>query len=369
MSVVISIIVPVYNVEKYLRQCLNSILEQDFQAWECILIDDGSTDISGAICDEYSSQDNRFRIIHQKNRGVSAARNAGLESACGDWICFVDSDDRLEKGALSYMLEQSMRRKADAYICTIVQDKQCPVEAKVLNKAERRQLIWSCLTYRTDRYTSKGFMIDAPHAKLFRASVISNNKLRYVVGLCKSEDALFDAQFYHHAACIVLDTRSVYRYTINPASLCHTYKLDKIPMFGLLLQYEASFVGQWYADDPMFDNVLAVRTFVALEQVLYEAGAEQLSLSDRIRSLRLFLASEPISAIISDTKYSAIYRYVRGRSKYIDLFLIRKRMLRSLCLWIRMRQSAFRMRVSAVAWIKRLLHTDQNIPLTSLLSR
>ena len=94
-KIFISIIVPVYNVEKYLRECLDSISQLKAVTWEAILVDDGSTDTSGQICDEYAKQDSRFRVIHQKNAGVSAARNAGLDAAKGDWIWFVDSDDSI----------------------------------------------------------------------------------------------------------------------------------------------------------------------------------------------------------------------------------------------------------------------------------
>ena len=94
-NIFVSIIVPVYNVERYLRECLDSIAQLKAFSWEAILIDDGSTDTSGKICDEYAKQDSRFRVIHQKNTGVSAARNAGLDAAKGDWIWFVDSDDSI----------------------------------------------------------------------------------------------------------------------------------------------------------------------------------------------------------------------------------------------------------------------------------
>lgn len=94
-KIFISIIVPVYNVENYLRECLDSISQLKTVTWEAILVDDGSTDTSGKICDEYAKQDSRFRVIHQKNTGVSAARNAGLDAAKGEWIWFVDSDDSI----------------------------------------------------------------------------------------------------------------------------------------------------------------------------------------------------------------------------------------------------------------------------------
>lgn len=88
-----SIIVPVYNVEKYLDKCLKSILRQTFKDFECIIIDDGSQDNSNIIIDKYVKLDQRFKVIHQKNMGISAARNAGLDIAEGDYITFIDSDD------------------------------------------------------------------------------------------------------------------------------------------------------------------------------------------------------------------------------------------------------------------------------------
>lgn len=89
----LSIIVPVYNVEPYLEECLNSVLHQTFLDWECILIDDGSRDWSGYICDNYGKKDKRFKVIHQKNAGVSVARNRGIEFASAPLISFVDPDD------------------------------------------------------------------------------------------------------------------------------------------------------------------------------------------------------------------------------------------------------------------------------------
>ena len=89
----ISIIIPVYNVEDYLSMCIESVIAQTYKDWELILVDDGSPDNSGSICDEYASRDPRIRVIHKKNAGVSAARNTGIEAANGEWISFIDSDD------------------------------------------------------------------------------------------------------------------------------------------------------------------------------------------------------------------------------------------------------------------------------------
>lgn len=96
MNPYISIIIPVYNTEKYLHECLNSIINWSFPNWEAILINDGSTDRSGEICNEYALKDSRFKVIHKDNEGVSIARNTGLDIACGQWCWFVDSDDIID---------------------------------------------------------------------------------------------------------------------------------------------------------------------------------------------------------------------------------------------------------------------------------
>lgn len=97
----VSIIIPVYNTSQYLHECLISICNQSYTDWECLLVDDGSTDNSGDICDYYVEKDNRFRVFHTKNKGVSSARNIGLEHATGEWVAFIDADDYVDEDFLS----------------------------------------------------------------------------------------------------------------------------------------------------------------------------------------------------------------------------------------------------------------------------
>ena len=109
----ISVIVPVYNVEAYLPECMSSILSQSYRDLEIILIDDGSTDGSGILCDEYAARDSRVKVIHQKNGGAANAKNAGLRIARGEFLSFVDSDDYLEPGAYEFMLHEMAEAQAD----------------------------------------------------------------------------------------------------------------------------------------------------------------------------------------------------------------------------------------------------------------
>lgn len=114
MNQTISVIVPVYNVAQYLPQCVDSILSQDYEDLEVILIDDGSKDASGEICDQYAAQDSRVRVIHQKNGGAAAAKNAGLRAASGKYLTFVDSDDYLEPNAYGFLMKVLVETDADA---------------------------------------------------------------------------------------------------------------------------------------------------------------------------------------------------------------------------------------------------------------
>lgn len=368
-SPLISIIVPVYNVEKYLKGCLSSIQNQDYKNWECILVNDGSKDSSGDICEEFAAIDCRFKVYHQKNAGVSVARNKGLNNADGEWICFVDSDDYLESYALTYMLTECINLNADVILCALSKNEFSGRNQKALCLKDKEKLIWSCLTYRTAEYAANGFMIDAPHAKLFRASIIRDQNLRYVAGLCKSEDALFDAQFYQYANIIILDTTPVYRYSINPTSICRTYKIDNIPMFELLMRHEDVFINEWYSNHPLFKNALKLRAYIALEQVLYEADAVTLPLKERVKALKMFQKNIYIKSLIESSKYSDIKAYLDGRSKYMDLRLAQKEMFYSLCIWVDLCRYVFKMRVQLNRGLKRVLGIDQSESLFSIFTK
>ncbi len=126
----ISVIVPVYNVENYIKECLDSILSQSFQSFELILVDDGSTDGSGRICDEYKEKDSRIRVFHKENRGLSSARNKGIDEAKGEYLCFVDSDDTIRDDYLNTLYNVITADNADLAMCDI--------EDTRLTKADQR---------------------------------------------------------------------------------------------------------------------------------------------------------------------------------------------------------------------------------------
>ena len=117
MNPLISVIVPIYKVERYLVRCLDSIVNQTYRNLEIILVEDGSPDNCGAICDDYARLDERIRVIHQENRGLSAARNAGLDIMSGEYLMFVDSDDRLKSNILQSLFEKAELYSSDFAEC------------------------------------------------------------------------------------------------------------------------------------------------------------------------------------------------------------------------------------------------------------
>lgn len=215
----VSIIVPVYKAEKYIRACVESILQQTFTDFELILVDDGSPDESGKIIDELAEKDSRIRVFHQQNAGPGAARNLGLENAKGDFINFVDADDCLEQAFLeSYQkvnaayecVFQGYTKLSDAGKCERV---YC---AKASTKSNSFEDI--CITLLESELL--GYM----WLKQFRRSIIEEYHIRFDNNIKYREDFLFTIQYlsFCRKVCITEDAGYLYRVD-NPNSLLHTW--------------------------------------------------------------------------------------------------------------------------------------------------
>ena len=155
MDVRISVIIPIYNVERYIRECLQSVARQSFSAYEVLMVDDGSTDQSGRIAQEYADRYSRFRLIHKENGGLSSARNAGLEQAKGMYVCFVDADDYITEDYLCRLYEKAEETNADMVIADYREvEEQGNIIVKELGQPprqgcmNRRQLLWALKSVR-----------------------------------------------------------------------------------------------------------------------------------------------------------------------------------------------------------------------------
>ena len=187
----ISVIIPVYNVEKYLCECIDSVLGQTYQDYEVILVDDGSTDSSGTICDKYAETNSRIKVIHRKNGGLSEARNTGFDAANGEYIYFLDSDDYIRADALERMYEASKKTNADIYFfeAEVFYDDKENVDNSVLY--ERKSDYGTISSGKA----AKKMMLEnefytVVYLHLYRRQFLIENKIRFYPGILH-EDNLF----------------------------------------------------------------------------------------------------------------------------------------------------------------------------------
>ncbi len=208
----ISVIVPIYNVEEYLNKCLDSILHQTFTNYELILIDDGSTDSSSQIADEYAVKDDRIRVIHKKNGGLSDARNYGLDKATGKYICFIDSDDWIEETYLEELLHLAKEQEADIVICDYLKNSG---DISVTQPAEPDIVIQSGTDAIDNIYGSRYGEYVVAWNKLYRKEIFDN--LRYPVGMIHEDEAIF-GEIFCRASKVVRTERILYNYRTNNSS-------------------------------------------------------------------------------------------------------------------------------------------------------
>lgn len=236
----VSVIVPIYNTQDYLRKCIDSILSQTYRNFELILVDDGSTDGSPAICDHYKHADDRITVIHKPNGGLSSARNAGLDAAAGKYIYFVDSDDYIEpvllENAVAVMEEKScdwvgfgmVKEDPDGNLIERIGFKPC--EVSVASEEDRmRFLLKYLLNYRTGWEAC---------SHIFRGDIIRDNHLRFVSErIVFAEDALFSFMYWLYAGSCVVIEKQMYHYVQRSGSLLNMSKFrNVIPQVHVLAQ-------------------------------------------------------------------------------------------------------------------------------------
>lgn len=228
----ISVIVPVYNVERYLEDCIKSILLQQFQDIELILVDDGSSDNSSQICSSYAKKDRRVRFIRRLKEGVSSARNYGIEIAKGNYIAFVDADDTVEPNIYTYMFEAAASNSADMVVC--------PFTTKYPNTPEKDSVskVWEEVNYLIPKQTILNKLIPAfienYHLsltscwnKLYRRSVLIDFKVRFEKNMTFGEDKRFNLRVLTCIHNIIFIDKPLYNYNIRKnTSLSQSFRED-----------------------------------------------------------------------------------------------------------------------------------------------
>ena len=216
----IAVIVPVYKVEKYIHRCVDSILAQTFTDFELILVDDGSPDNCGRICDEYATKDNRVHVIHKENGGLSDARNAGMDYVIhkgeSKWITFIDSDDWIARDYLEQLLNLCNKYNTDIGICRLLRCKEQPESIIDIN-VDYEASPYDALVY-------EGGVACYACAKLYRTELIAN--YRFPVGMYM-EDFYLIPEIILAAKRIAVSERQLYYYFINESSILGNLSLKK----------------------------------------------------------------------------------------------------------------------------------------------
>lgn len=221
----LSIIVPVYNTERLLSKCIDSILNQTNPDFELLLIDDGSKDNSGFMCDEYARKDQRVKVFHQENKGVGAARNAGLSNACGTFITFIDSDDWIEPDYTEFII----RNSSNADITYFDEIWHCPDKCTAIfssgpfNCSETEAIEQKILQMlnNTLHHAFFGFTWN----KVFLRKIIEENSIRFIEKLSTSEDEVFTHEYCKHVSTFSVCTPSpIYHYNQHSNGLTNKKK-------------------------------------------------------------------------------------------------------------------------------------------------
>lgn len=259
----ISIIVPIYKVEPYLRDCLESIIHQTYRCLEIILVDDGSPDRSGAICEEYAARDGRIIVIHQENQGLAGARNAGLDIASGDYVLFVDSDDWLEENACETALDDALRQNVDM-VCfgfnTVSPSGESHTHAATFSGRQEKKVIMKQLIQH------RWLGTDNVWNKLYSSTLFDG--IRFIKGRVH-EDLGVLYLLIHRCRAIQISSSVLYNYRQRPGSIMsnwHHFSSHSDRMFHYAARL--SFLRQEYPEDTDVQLALMLREILVFKEIM-----------------------------------------------------------------------------------------------------
>lgn len=320
----VSVIVPVYKAETTIEQCVCSILENHVNL-ELILVDDGSPDLSGAICDQLAANDPRIRVLHKKNGGVGSARNAGIELAVGKYIAFVDADDTVSANMYWTMMSKAEGSGADCVVCNIVMqyathekpESHVFGEQIIVGQEHVNSIILIPLT--TPGHMNSA-LLQGPCNKLYRREIIQQHDLRFS-HLPYAEDWLFNIEFFMHTDAVAFVDESLYFYDRTAeASLSKSWRKDSFQNTVWIQNRLAQLFPRRYRQEELQRGVLGIQE-ECLRNYAYYCGIRGFS----TYASGLFSAPELIDAYQALTELPPRYRFAK--------MCIRRGWRKRYCLW------------------------------------
>lgn len=337
----ISIIIPIYNIrEQYLRECIGSIQEQTMQNIEIILINDGSTNNSGIICEEYAEKDQRIKVIHQNNKGVSAARNRGIDEASSEWIIFIDPDDWVETNMCENVYKCIAKNNTDILIFTFVlnsSDKEIPhyygdIEEFEFKSSDHELLQLSIMN------SYSGFnplVVGSIWAKVFKKDFLNKNKIRFLEDLPKTQDLIFCLYALEGAEKITYLNQAFYHYRMNEDSICHKYNPNIYEYVSRVIKESQRFVNDYNKNDQFEEaqyNMILKLFSENMHLDFFSINNLNTYLYKRKKFISI-LGSDPYKTALMNIKF---FQYTtKGK---IKMMLIKYKWFLPLYLWYRMRE-------------------------------
>lgn len=319
----VSIIVPVYNAESYLEKCVDSLLKQSMRDIEIILINDGSTDSSGYLCDKYKKNTDRITVIHQENQGVSVARNAGLAVASGEWITFVDSDDWVDHSLCSKAVKFGEDNDAEVVIFhywTAYSDKHTKSRFISFEQGEitdhKNLLLKKTISqYYGGNIDNSGVSAGTTWGKLIKRKILTENRIQFQPGLVRAQDTIFWLSCFNVSNKIFMLNEALYYYRISNTSVCSGTRFipDCEVPFTRLLDAYASFIKESYINDD-FTEALNLRVMQILSWHLKHKTFHELYPKTRrkkIQEMKKLVNSMPYYDAIKNVKLKWLPRSLK----------------------------------------------------------
>lgn len=316
-----TIIVPIYNGAAYLEECIKSVLSLTQANWELILVNDGSTDSSGKICEQFAAQDNRIVYLEQQNAGVSVARNNGMALAKGKWITFLDADDTLADFALDIpqnapenceVAMAGFTEKTDGFMFSKqgILIPALKMQEAILNLAEFKK------SYK-DTEVLNDYNNWSSCAHFFKASYLKEQKVQFTQGVKLGEDLLFCLSVYQEASFIWLNNSNIYYYRPNETSATHQFRKDLIDNTALLVQKVHEQVKcknqLWH---PFYRFVI-----FQLTRCYFNYYMDPRSGLDKKEAYKLFVEFSRRELFDQAVKHCGFTHLVRGKKNYIQGFV------------------------------------------------
>lgn len=331
----VSVIIPVYNAEKFLRRCLDSLRNQTYRNIEVLMVDDGSTDRSLKICKGFAEKDGRFKVLQKQNGGASSARNLGLTNSGGGYVLFVDADDWLPLGAVETLWKKRQETDADYVGGNIMQI--FPLRSAELHLFDEASFAKTDVRA-FDKFFTSHFTAYAPWAHLYKNQIIQAAGLKFNTDIVFGEDALFNYQYLQHCSRIATTGEVVYYYNrVNSGSITKNYcpSKNKDTLF-LLNERRKLYSGelteaQSYKED---DQLLFAFTFICQDYIFFlpkDSAVEKLRethlmyrpLLDGVGTYNGdIVQSQPIKSwldyrrFLDESDYEGLYEYFRGQPNY-----------------------------------------------------